>query len=72
VALNVDAIAERRLELRSSGPTVEVVVKIGRPELDESHDAWKCAYEIEIGDASQGRDKVPSSYVGVRAAQLNR
>jgi hypothetical protein len=50
VALNVDVIAERRIELRSSGQTSEVVVRLARPELDESKEAWMCAYEIQVGD----------------------
>jgi hypothetical protein len=49
----VDTIAERRLELRSSGQTLEVVVRLARPELDESHEAWKCEYEIRRGETSR-------------------
>ena len=49
----MDAIAERRLELRSAGQTVEVVVKLGRPEPDATHDSWKCEYEISFGDATK-------------------
>jgi hypothetical protein len=51
VALSVDVIAERRLELRSSRQTVEVVVKLGRPEPDETYGSWKCQYEVSFGDA---------------------
>ena len=47
----MDTIAERRLELRLDGKSIEVFVKLGRPELDESGDSWKCPYEVWFGDS---------------------
>jgi hypothetical protein len=47
----VKTIAERRLELRMEGGSVEVVVKLGCPEPDGSGVAWKCPYEIWFGDS---------------------
>jgi hypothetical protein len=46
----VDTIAERRMELRTEGRTIEVVVKLARPEPDASHDSWKCEYEVQFGE----------------------
>jgi hypothetical protein len=48
----VDAIAERRLELRSDDHTIEVIVKLGRP-VPDGNDCWKCEYEIDFGDATR-------------------
>jgi uncharacterized protein DUF6968 len=31
-------------------PSIDVTVKIGRPELDASGENWKCPYEIWFGD----------------------
>jgi hypothetical protein len=53
VALSVDVIAERRLELRTEGRATEVVVRLNKPEPDGSHDAWKCEYEILVGEISR-------------------
>ena len=47
----MDLIAERRLELRTGDGSVNVVVKLGRPEPDETGDNWKCPYEVWFGDA---------------------
>ena len=44
----MDVIAERRLELRVGGTTVEVLVKLGRPE--PSGEDWHCPYEIWFGN----------------------
>jgi hypothetical protein len=49
----VDVIAERRMELRSSTGSVEVVIKLGRPVPDGSLDSWKCEYEIQFGDTAR-------------------
>lgn len=46
----MDVIAERRMELRTSTGSVEVVVKLGRPIPDESLESWKCEYQIHFGD----------------------
>jgi hypothetical protein len=56
VTLGVDVIAERRLELRVEGRTIEVVAKIARPEPDVPHDAWKCQYEVRFGADSRTTD----------------
>jgi len=53
VASNVDAIAERRLELRSEHKTVDVIVKLGRPVRDASRDCWMCEYELRFGDITK-------------------
>src|SRR5260370_17980959 len=50
--LDVDAIAERRLELRFDDCTIDVVVKLGRP-VPDGNDCWKCEYEINFGDATR-------------------
>ena len=49
--VSLDAIAERRLELRKDDGSIEVVVKLGRPEPDDALDAWKCPYEVWFGDS---------------------
>jgi hypothetical protein len=49
--VSLDAIAERRLELRADDGSIEVVVKLGRPERDDTLDAWKCPYEVSFGDS---------------------
>jgi hypothetical protein len=45
----VDAIAERMLELRTESGSIEVAVKVGRPEPDPRGD-WTCQYEILFGE----------------------
>ena len=49
----MDAIAERRMELRSADHSIEVVVRLGRPEPDATHNSWKCEYEIRFGDTTR-------------------
>ena len=49
--MTLDAIAERRLELRTGDNSTEVVVKLGRPVPDDALDAWKCPYEVWFGDS---------------------
>jgi hypothetical protein len=49
--VSLDAIAERRLELRADGGLIQVVVKLGRPERDDTLDAWKCPYQVSFGDS---------------------
>ncbi len=44
-------IAEPHLELRTSNASVDVVVKLGRPELDASGENWACEYEVWFGDS---------------------
>ena len=46
----MDAIAERRLELRTESGTIEVVVSLGRPQ-QVGPDEWKCEYTVAFGDA---------------------
>jgi hypothetical protein len=53
VALSVDTIAERRMELRIEGRVVEVVARLARPEPDAPHDCWKCQYEVAFGNDSR-------------------
>ena len=45
----MDAIAERMLELRTEGGSIDVSVKVGRPEPDPRGD-WTCQYEIRFGE----------------------
>ena len=45
----MDAIAERMLELRTERGSIEVAVRVGRPEPD-SHGDWTCPYEIGFGE----------------------
>jgi hypothetical protein len=52
----VDAIAERRLELRSAGPTIEVVARLGRPEPHTPLNCWKCEYELALGGHARRTD----------------
>jgi len=47
---NLDVIAERQLVLRKDDGSIDVTVKIGKPELDDSGENWKCPYEIWFGD----------------------
>jgi hypothetical protein len=47
----LDTIAERLLEMRLDGVSLEVVVKLGRPEPYETGDHWKCPYEVWFGDS---------------------
>jgi hypothetical protein len=47
---DLDVIAERQLVLRKDDGYIEVTVKIGKPELDETGENWKCAYEIWFGE----------------------
>jgi hypothetical protein len=46
----MDVIAERQLQLRMDNGSIDVTVKIGRPELDSSGENWMCPYEIWFGD----------------------
>ena len=48
---DLDVIAERQLVLRKDDSHIDVTVKIGKPELDESGANWKCPYEIWFGNA---------------------
>jgi hypothetical protein len=48
VASSVDAIAERRLELRTATGTVEVVAVLGRPK-EVGADEWTCACVTRFG-----------------------
>lgn len=65
----MDAIAERRLELRTSGETIEVRVRLGRPEPDNSQEAWTCEYQIQCGDTS--RSMVMHGADSMQALQLS-
>jgi uncharacterized protein DUF6968 len=47
----MDIIAERHLELRADGASVDVIVKLGRPGLDASGENWVCEYEVWFGDS---------------------
>jgi hypothetical protein len=46
----MDVIAERQLVLRKDNGSIDVTVKIGRPELASSGVDWTCPYEIWFGD----------------------
>ena len=46
----MDAIVERRMELRTASGSIPVTVTLGRPIPDESHDSWRCDYELRFGD----------------------
>jgi hypothetical protein len=46
----MDVIAERHLELRITGESVRVSVKLGRPKLDASGENWVCEYEVWFGE----------------------
>ena len=48
---DMDVIAERQPVLRRDDGDIDVIVKIGRPELDASGENWKCPYEIWFGDS---------------------
>ena len=45
----MDAIAERVLEIRTESGSIEVTVKVARPEPDPRGD-WTCQYEIGFGE----------------------
>ncbi|MCA9233662.1 MAG: hypothetical protein H6977_10345 [Gammaproteobacteria bacterium] len=45
----MDTVAERILQLRVENDSLKVAVKLGRPELDESGENWKCQYEVSFG-----------------------
>jgi hypothetical protein len=47
---DLDVIAERQLVLRKDDGHIDVTVKIGKPELDESGANWMCPYEIWFGN----------------------
>ena len=47
----MDVIAERQLDLRTEGGSIDVVVKLGRPKLDASRENWICEYEVWFGDS---------------------
>ncbi len=32
---------------------MEVVVRLGRPELDASGENWRCPYEVQFGDSTE-------------------
>jgi hypothetical protein len=46
----MDVIADRRLELRTDKGSIDVTVKIGRPQSGPSAEDWICPYEIWVGD----------------------
>jgi hypothetical protein len=46
----MDVIAERQLVLRRDSGSMDVTVKIGRPEPGSSGADWICPYEIWFGD----------------------
>lgn len=52
--MDVDAIAERRLVLRTKDSVIEVVVSLGRPK-QVGPDEWTCEYEVRFGEASTRR-----------------
>ncbi len=45
----MDAIADRRLELRTKSGSIEVVVSLARPQQVAPNE-WKCEYEVRFGD----------------------
>lgn len=47
-------IAERRLELRTEGDTIDVVVSL-RPPQQVGPEEWTCEYEVKFGDAPMVR-----------------
>ena len=51
---DLDVIAERQLVLRKDEVYMDVKVKIGKPELDDSRENWKCPYEIWFGERCRG------------------
>lgn len=59
----MDVIAERQLELRVDGRSINAIVKIGRPTPGTLEDDWVCPYEILFGNdcksmAMHGADSV--------------
>ena len=48
----MDAFAERLLELRTEIGSIEIAVKVGRPEPDPRGD-WTCQYEIGFGETTR-------------------
>jgi hypothetical protein len=55
VAFSVDAIAERKLELRTPTDTVEVVALLGRPK-EVGLDEWVCACVTRFGGEERSID----------------
>lgn len=64
----MDAIADRRLELRLQSGSIEVVVLLARPQ-QVGADEWKCEYEVKFG----GEGTVRAAHGGdsLQALQLS-
>jgi len=72
---DLDVIAERKLVLRGDDSSVDVTVKIGKPELDESGENWKCPYEIWFGEncramAMHGADSMQALQLTIATLDL--
>jgi hypothetical protein len=50
----VDAIVERRLELRTGKGSLEVVASLARPVKVRAEE-WKCDWQVRYGDESKSR-----------------
>ena len=46
----MDVVAERTFEIDRDGERQDVLVKVGRPVIDEAGESWICTYEIVLGD----------------------
>jgi hypothetical protein len=75
----MDVIAERQLELRIDGTSVNVTVKIGRPTPGETGVDWVCPYEVHFGDtcrsmAMHGGDSMQALHLTIATldAELER
>jgi len=55
VAINVDIIVERRLELRMESGTVEVVASLTKPK-EVAEDEWTCGCVTRFGDEVRTTD----------------
>jgi hypothetical protein len=55
VAFSVDTIAERRLELRTSTGTIEVLAMLGRPK-EVAVDEWTCVCATRFADEERSID----------------
>lgn len=49
----MNVIAERQLELRGDGGSIDVVVRLFRPVPGASGVDWECHYELQVGDTSR-------------------
>src|SRR5438552_2373602 len=52
----MDAIAERRLDLKLDDKLIEVWVRIFRPIEDPEFNSWVCPYELQVGELTNRRN----------------